>query len=948
MRQGRILLDDPGLVWVVEDGEACVRAEPGPQAGLARCVREMARFGPGDVVLGLAPEPGDGRLTLYLDTGPETRLKAVLAEDFTPCCRAQAADMAQPLARLARQLAALIHPDIPPSGVVKLLAPGGAYRLQPGMRVCARDEDLWFLLDSGVCAYGGADFLAPLAPGGVYALAGGLWLEIRERSRLIGVSTEQMAAAGRAMDTLSGLAALARIAVLEGFSREALASLAATVRSARHRRTMLGQALERSAEVAEGVGRGDHPAPSALVGAVRLVCRAMGQEVQDPPRLDEDPARQLEDVLAVNGLCGRMVRLEGDWRRQGAAPLLGFHRTPGRPAADPVALIPGGRGCDLEAPRTGERRPVDRETSEALGTAAMQLYPPLPGGRPGPMALFRHGLKGAGRDAAGLVLAGLAAGLCGFALPMALSTTVDVVIPHGDMGLLTQIMLGLALFVLGGAVFETCKAFALLRVESRGQVSLQSGVMARLLALPMAFFSRYTAGDLATRVSAVDQIRRKLSGAVLVTLLSSAFSLANLFLLFLYSPLLSLAVAVILGLALGFMYVVMKKQMRFQASIENSIGKISGLELQLVSGITKLRAAGAEANAYTQWLNLFNEMRRITFTVGLGGNVLATWNAGLPLFSSLAVFSLYLLMGGPSALSLGGFLCFNAAMGQLTQAMAALAQTAYSLMFLAPSYQRLRPVLEAEPETRPGQEDPGDLRGTIEVNGVSFAYEGASAPALRGVSLRIEPGQFVALVGESGSGKSTLLKLLLGFHDPAAGAVLFDGKALSRLDKGKVRRQIGTIIQNGELFQGNILFNIMGASAGDEDAAWEAARVADVERDIRDMPMGLHTFVPHGGGAFSGGQKQRLLIARAVARKPRIVIMDEATSCLDNLSQARVMANLHAMQATRVVAAHRLSTVEKADLIVVMQAGRMVEAGTFDQLMRAKGLFARMAARQRA
>jgi len=270
-----------------------------------------------------------------------------------------------------------------------------------------------------------------------------------------------------------------------------------------------------------------------------------------------------------------------------------------------------------------------------------------------------------------------------------------------------------------------------------------------------------------------------------------------------------------------------------------------------------------------------------------------------------------------------------------------------SLIFVKPMYQRAKPILEARPETNAALEDPGRLMGAVEAVGLGFAYEGANRATLRQVSIKAAPGEFVAIVGPSGSGKSTLLKLLLGFHQPSAGAVLYDGKPLRRLDPVKVRRQIGSVIQNGELIQGNIYFNIMGAAKdADEEDAWDAARLAAVDDDIRAMPMGMHTFVPHGGGTFSGGQKQRIMIARALSRKPRVFLLDEATSNLDNTSQAKVMRNLRGLNATRIVVAHRLSTVRDADRIYVMDQGTVVESGTFDQLMERKGLFARLASRQ--
>jgi ATP-binding cassette subfamily C protein len=403
----------------------------------------------------------------------------------------------------------------------------------------------------------------------------------------------------------------------------------------------------------------------------------------------------------------------------------------------------------------------------------------------------------------------------------------------------------------------------------------------------------------------------------------------------------------ILAVTLFFSYLLMKGQMKFQTKVQNVIGKLAGLELQLITGINKLRAAGAESNAFARWMENFSELRKITYAIGKGTNVVTVYTSGLPLFSSLMVFGLFIFSGMYAELSLGSFLAFNAALGQLTSAVAALASIAVSMIFIKPMYQRAKPILDAKPETHAALEDPGKLMGAVEAVGVSFVYEGASAPALRQVSFKAAPGEFVALVGPSGSGKSTLLNLLLGFHQPGAGAVLFDGKPLRRLDPVKVRRQIGSVIQCGELIQGNIFFNIMGATKdADEEAAWEAAKLAAVDEDIRNMPMGMHTFVPHGGSTFSGGQKQRIMIARALSKKPSIFLLDEATSNLDNTSQAKVMSNLRHLSATRIVVAHRLSTIRDADRIYVMQGGQVVESGNFKDLMEKKGLFARLASRQ--
>jgi ABC-type bacteriocin/lantibiotic exporter with double-glycine peptidase domain len=268
-----------------------------------------------------------------------------------------------------------------------------------------------------------------------------------------------------------------------------------------------------------------------------------------------------------------------------------------------------------------------------------------------------------------------------------------------------------------------------------------------------------------------------------------------------------------------------------------------------------------------------------------------------------------------------------------------------TVLAIVPLYERAKPILHSLPEVDAAKADPGRLRGDIEVSHLSFSYQAADGPQiLRDLSLSIRAGQFVAIVGPSGSGKSTLLRCLLGFEQPSSGAIFYDGQDMSVVDITAIRRQLGVVLQNGQILPGDIFKNIVGASGLTLDDAWEAARLCGLEQDIKDMPMGMHTVVV--GGGLSGGQQQRLLIARAIVHKPRIIYFDEATSALDNKTQALVSASLEQLDATRIVIAHRLSTVRNADLIVVLEGGLVREQGTFEQLMERNGLFAQLAARQ--
>jgi ABC-type bacteriocin/lantibiotic exporter with double-glycine peptidase domain len=289
---------------------------------------------------------------------------------------------------------------------------------------------------------------------------------------------------------------------------------------------------------------------------------------------------------------------------------------------------------------------------------------------------------------------------------------------------------------------------------------------------------------------------------------------------------------------------------------------------------------------------------------------------------------------------------FSAAFGQLTAGLASVVKAATDMMGLMPLYERARPLLEARPETAQPREAPGLLSGAIEFSGVTFGYNTDAPPVLQDLSFSIRPGEFVAIVGPSGCGKSTILRLLLGFEEPQAGEIRYDGRSLSTLDNVALRRQVGVVLQNGRVQPGNLIENIGGGRPIPLEEGWHAARLAGMEADIKAMPMGMHTVLTDGGSTLSGGQRQRLMIARALARRPRILLLDEATSALDNKTQAIVTNAVAALGLTRVVIAHRLSTIEMVDRVLVLDRGRLIQSGGFQELANTPGLFQDLARRQ--
>ena len=479
-------------------------------------------------------------------------------------------------------------------------------------------------------------------------------------------------------------------------------------------------------------------------------------------------------------------------------------------------------------------------------------------------------------------------------------------------------------------------------------IYLQSAVWDRLLSLPVPFFRNYASGDLAQRVMAINSIRETISGTAVSSILSGVFSVFSLALLFFYSfkmALLALLLGLIaLAVATGGGYF----QLRYQKQLMAIQGQIAGMNLELIGGIAKFRAAAAESRAFARWSERFALQRRVGCRSRSVGNIVATFNGIFPVLSSTAIFAGMLLLSREGSLSIATFLAFNAAFANFSGSLVALGSSALSILGIVPLYQRCKPILQAVPESEATRSDPGELRGEIEVSRVSFRYAPDGPLTLDDVSIHIRPGEFVALVGSSGSGKSTLLRLLLGFDTPISGGVYYDGQDLAGLDLRAVRQQTGTVLQNGQVMSGDIFTNIVGSSLLTIEDAWEAARMAGLDKDIETMPMGMHTVVSQGGGTFSGGQRQRLLIARALAHKPRILFFDEATSALDNKTQAVVNESIERLRTTRVVIAHRLSTIMHADVIYVLDHGKVVQSGTYDELISQEGLFAELAKRQTA
>ncbi len=694
-----------------------------------------------------------------------------------------------------------------------------------------------------------------------------------------------------------------------------------------------------------------------LAAACQAVARAAGITLRIPLAVVQGKARDpLRSIARHSAVRTRKLVLRDEWWKHDSGPMLAFLEDGSRPVALLPRARPGARqGYDLFDPQADSTIRVNRATARTLTGIAHIYYRPFPNQALTGAQVLMSGLKGCGRDLWVIAIMGLLASILSLVAPYATGVVFDSIIPGSERDQLLQAVALIVASAVASAFISATRAYALLRVEGKLDFNTQAALWDRLLNLPVTFFRNYSAGDLANRSLAVSQIRAVLSGTTVIAILSGLFSITSLGLLLYYSPTLAALAALLALLALAVMITGGLLQMKLQRQVAENAGKIAGMVFEFIDGIAKFKVSGTEGRAFARWAGAFVAQKKLAASSRKLTNLTSVFDAG---FRVIALCVIFWAVGGQlkargGGLTTGTFLAFNAAFGQLLAAAMAVGSGVVSLLRVIPLYTRARPIFETLPEIDADKADPGELSGAIEVNHVAFRYSPDTPLVLRDVSFSIRAGEFVAFVGASGSGKSTLLRLLLGFEKPLSGAIYFDGQDIAGLDIQEVRTQMGVVLQNGKLLPGDILTNIIGSSPLTVDHAWEAARMAGMEQDIKDLPMGMYTVVAEGGRGLSGGQRQRLMIARAIVGKPRIMLFDEATSALDNRTQEIVSHAMEQMSAggtkvTRLVIAHRLSTIVKADRIIVLDKGLIVQTGTYDELINEEGFFANLARRQLA
>ncbi|MEU0250138.1 NHLP bacteriocin export ABC transporter permease/ATPase subunit [Streptomyces sp. NPDC006235] len=667
----------------------------------------------------------------------------------------------------------------------------------------------------------------------------------------------------------------------------------------------------------------------ATYAACKLVAQAAGISLTEPTQKGTggDRLDPVEQVALASRVRTRAVRLDGRWWRDNVGPLVGHRALSGAP----VALLWRRGGYVAVHPSTGRETPVEKANADEFEPRAVMFYRPLPERGLSPLRLLRFCMQGTRGDLTGLLLSGLVTVAIGALVPIATGKVLGEFVPKAQTDLIVQVCLAVMLTSVVSAAFMLLQNLTILRLEGRVEATLQPAVWDRLLRLPTRFFTERSTGELASAAMGISSIRRLLAGVGPTVAQSVTVGAMNLGLLLWFSvPMAMAAIGMLVVIAAVFLGLGLW-QVRWQRRLVVLSNKLNNQAFQTLRGLPKLRVAAAENYAYAAWASQFARSRELQQKVGRIKNLTSVLGA---VYLPLCTLLMFMLLAGPArgSMSAAAFLTFNTSVTMVLTSVTQLTNAFVSAVAALPLFEEIKPVLDATPEVRTASTRPGPLSGALEARRLSFRYSDDGPLVLDDVSFEVRPGEFVAVVGPSGCGKSTLLRLLIGFDRPVSGSVLYDGQDLAALDQSAVRRQCGVVLQHAQPFTGSILDVICGTEPYTPEEAMAAAEMAGLAEDIKRMPMGLHTIVS-GSGAVSGGQRQRLMIAQALIRRPRILFFDEATSALDNETQRTVIESTKALNATRIVIAHRLSTVLDADRVVVMEDGKVVQQGPPAQLL---------------
>lgn len=654
--------------------------------------------------------------------------------------------------------------------------------------------------------------------------------------------------------------------------------------------------------------------------------------------------QRLERIGRQSNIRIRIANLTPNWWKKDSGALLGFYGK----EKHPVALLQNKWGFyELHDPTRGTKERLTEAIAKSLCNEVYSFYQSIPDGvHEGKKVMQLFG-KRHWRAFAILGAYGLIAALLALVPPWAMGVLFNHAIPNANIHMLYQLFAGLIIAALSTSLFIYFRSLILGRITGVATAEIQSSLWDRLLKLPANFFRRFSGGDLLLRVWIMDQLVPILGSNGPRVILTGIFALFYLIVMALYSLKLTFIAILLIAASMTLTYFCARYKVKMQKKVIAFQGQINGALIQILSGISKLRVAGAENNAFAHWATQYAKSKNFEMKGQHAQSFVAAAMTAFPLFSFLIIFAGVIQLEEAGKLSTGDFLAYNSAFLTFSAAIFDLNNTVMQVVQIVPYVKRTKVILEEKQEILQSKSSPGRLTGDIRLDHITFGYDPKSAPIIKDVSIQVKPHEMIGIVGPSGSGKSTLIRLILGFETPQGGAVYYNGKDLSHLNINEVRTQMGVVLQGGGIIAGSLYQNVVAGGRYTQEEVDRAIRLSGFHRDLHYFPMGLHTVIPMNGETLSGGQKQRLLIARALLPQPKILLLDEATSALDNHSQSEISHNINQLDITRIVIAHRLSTIRNASRIYVLEGGEVTQSGTFDSLAKEEGLFADMLKRQK-
>ncbi len=954
----RYLLTEPNMVWIVGavagDVYAC---EYENEDFVPFFLQEMS---PGDLIFGSSSAMLTDSQTFFFISGRSSILYKISLDNFREFLsddQETSLWIADKLEKWAGKILNLFAASSEPSDIFEFpisgsydLEPGGKAHLQLTIGPERKHRLAWIECISGTVEIEGNPSLRLTESPALYPFSFFLWIEAPEGARIRSYTTlealDKPALWDGLFDFHHKLFEFFKVQQEQDFQhakerREKNRILEAS--SDKESMLTLGSLLEKQLAYAP-LQEGDTLFKACdLIGQVLQV--KMKPSLQSLPTVDQ----QVQEIATLSNLYQRKIALKGKWWESADLPLLGFYGK----TEKPVALINISRTeFEFLDPETLQREKITPKNAAHFHPSAFVFHIPFMGEKITFFKLVKFAYKEALKESYIFPILAILTGIINLYLPFAMKALFDSLTVTANITLLMQLTMGLVMSAIGLGFFTITKNFAMQRFNGLSKNKLEMGLWGRILNFPASFFRKRSAGELIGEFQAITAVHSTLNDYLVVSVFACVYTVLYFIQMLSFST--GLAFIGLMGILFPctIFIICASLELNLFKQITNISGTIQGFVIQLISGLGKIRVAGAESRFFKIWSRLFAEKKRLSLRLQKLQTVASLTRVLFPLVATVVIYIAAIVLfqkqtlGTTQKITTGEFVGFAAAYALFVASALEVFNTGFAGLKIRPLWECAKTLREQPVEASLDKDRALPLKGKVVIDHVSYRYNPEEDMTLKDIVIEALPGEMVGIIGPSGAGKSTLVRLLLGFERPESGAVYYDNKNLDDFDPRSIRSQIGTVLQNAALIAGSIYDNIVGSGTYPIEALEKAIHFSGFEDDLRQLPMGLNTIIPMGGGSFSGGQRQRLLLARALISSPKILLLDEATSALDNKTQDIVTNHLNRLRVTRIVIAHRLSTIKNADRIYVLEQGQVVQAGTFQELAQQDGLFLHMLKRQ--